>query len=77
MMKSAQIDYQQYASQMRAALSGPDICNPDRSLNHTYFNTKKGFYWSDKNHEQLTQGVIAHGLDVPAIREHYFKNSKT
>lgn len=31
---------------MRAALSGPDICNRDNSLNHAYFNTKKGFYWS-------------------------------
>ncbi len=45
-MKSAAIDYHGYAMAMRAALSGPDICNRDNSLNHAYFNTKKGFYWS-------------------------------
>ena len=67
MIQSAQIDYKSYAEQMRSALSGPDICNKDKSLNHAYFNTKKGFYWSDKNHEQLVQGVINYDLDVPAI----------
>lgn len=46
MSQSAQIDYKQYAAYMRGALSGPEICNKDNSLNHTYFNTKKGFYWS-------------------------------
>ena len=49
MIKNPQIDYKSYAEQMRAALSGPEICNKDLSLNHAYFNTKKGFYWSEKN----------------------------
>jgi hypothetical protein len=77
MSKSAQIDYKSYAEQMRAALSGSEICNEDRSLNHSYFNTKKGFYWSDKNQEQLIQGVLSHELDIPTIREQLFKNGKS
>lgn len=48
MNKGAQsIDYQQYSVFMRKALSGPEICNEDGTLNHIYFNTKKGFYWSE------------------------------
>ena len=46
-------------------------------MNHAYFNTKKGFYWSDKNHEQLVQGIIAYDLDAAAIRENIFKNGKS
>jgi hypothetical protein len=68
MMKSAQIDYKGYSEFMRAALSGPEICNKDHSLNHTYFNTKKGFYWSEKHSEQLVNGVLNCELDVPRIR---------
>lgn len=76
-MKGAQIDYASYSSFMRSALSGPEICNRDNSLNHAYFNTKKGFYWSEKHAELLTAGVLAHELDLPAIREQVFKNGKT
>jgi hypothetical protein len=57
-MKGAQIDYASYSSFMRGALSGPEICNKDNSLNHAYFNTKKGFYWSEKHAEQLVHGVL-------------------
>ncbi len=53
---------------MRGALSGPDICNPDNSLNHAYFNTKKGYYWSEKHHQLLVQGVLAYEVDIPTIR---------
>jgi hypothetical protein len=76
-MKSAQIDYKGYAEFMRGALSGSEICNRDNSLNHAYFNTKKGFYWSEKHSEQLMSGVLNYELDIPQIREHFFKNSKT
>ena len=77
MSQSAQIDYKQYAAVMRGALSGPEICNKDNSLNHTYFNTKKGFYWSEKHNDLLVQGVVAYDLDIPTIREQMFKNNKT
>jgi hypothetical protein len=40
------LDYHQYAIFMRKALSGSEICKEDGTLNHVYFNTKKGFYWS-------------------------------
>ncbi len=58
-------------------MSGPEICNEDGSLNHTYFNTKKGYYWSDKHQQLLVQGVLAHDLDLTAIRELAFHNNKT
>lgn len=77
MSKGAQIDYKRYAELMRGALSGPEICNQDKSLNHIYFNTKKGYYWSEKHHQLLVQGVVAYGLDIPTIREASFSNQKT
>lgn len=49
MQKTAEIDYQTYAKSMRNVLSGPEICLPDKSLNHEYFNAKKGFYWSGES----------------------------
>ena len=77
MSRSAGIDYKSYAEFMRSALSGPEICNKDNSLNHAYFNTKKGFYWSEKNTENLIAGILAHDLNIPTIREINFKNSKS
>lgn len=77
MSKNAPIDYRSYAEFMRGALSGPDICNKDNSLNHAYFNTKKGFYWSEKHSEQLISGVLNYDLDVSKIREDTFKSTKT
>lgn len=49
MQKGADIDYQAYAKSMRGVLSGPEISLPDKTLNHEYFNAKKGFYWSGES----------------------------
>ncbi len=62
---------------MRNALSGPEICNKDNTLNHAYFNTKKGFYWSEKHNELLLNGVLTYDIDIAAIRQELFKNTKT
>ena len=62
---------------MRGALSGPEICNEDNSLNHLYFNTKKGYYWSDKHQNMLVQGVLAHGLDISTIHDITFHTHKS
>ena len=53
---------------MRAALSGSEICNQDHSLNHAYFNTKKGFYWSESNTQELINAVLNCDLNIPRIR---------
>lgn len=53
---------------MRKALSGPEICNEDGTLNHIYFNTKKGFYWSEDHNELLRQGLLKHGTDWQKIK---------
>ena len=34
MQKGADIDYENYAKAMRGVLSGPEICLPDKTLNH-------------------------------------------
>lgn len=47
MSQGGQIDYESYAKAMRLALSGPEICRHDGTLNHQYFNAKKGYYWSE------------------------------
>lgn len=62
---------------MRKALSGSEICNEDGTLNHVYFNTKKGFYWSDDHNELLKEGLLSYGVDWAKIRENVFKNAKT
>ena len=62
---------------MRRALSGTEISNKDGSLNHSYFNTKKGFYWSEKNTEALVEGIIKHGLDIGSIRGEVFRSNKS
>ena len=46
-------------------------------MNHAYFNTKKGFYWSDDNDRSLVEGIMAFDLDVATIREHFFGQAKT
>ena len=49
MREGGEIDYEAYSKAMRQALSGSEICRPDNTLNHQYFNAKKGFYWSEQN----------------------------
>ena len=63
MSKGGQIDYQSYAKAMRLALSGPEICRDDGSLNHQYFNAKKGYYWSEENNQELINGLCDHGTN--------------
>ena len=46
-------------------------------MNHSYFNTKKGFYWSDLNDKSLREGIIRYDLDIPTIRSHCFADKKT
>lgn len=77
MQKGADIDYQTYARSMRGVLSGPEISLPDKTLNHEYFNAKKGFYWSGDNESKLIDGIKACGKDWKKISNEYFNNTKT
>lgn len=67
MQKGASIDYQSYAKSMRSALSGPEICLPDKTLNHQYFNAKKGYYWSGESQSKLIDGIKTYGKDWKKI----------
>jgi hypothetical protein len=40
---------------------------PDHTLNHQYFNAKKGFYWSDTNEHTLIEGIKTYGKDWKKI----------
>lgn len=77
MSKGGQIDYTEYAKSMRGVLSGPEICLPDNSLNHGYFNSKKGFYWSENNELTLIEGIKKYGKDWKTIASEFFQNGKT
>lgn len=75
-MKGGEIDYEAYAKAMRQALSGCEICRPDSTLNHKYFNAKKGFYWSEENNEELLAGMMEHGKKWEEIASKHFKQTK-
>lgn len=76
-MKGAEIDYNSYARAMRGVLSGPEICLPDMSLNHEYFNAKKGFYWSEGNEHTLVEAIKAHGKDWRRIASEFYRDTKS
>ena len=79
MIQGAEIDYVDYAQRMRGELSGPDMCNKEKGniINHTYFNTKKGFYWSEKNRQALIEGIAKYDFDFPTIQNEMFRGSKS
>ena len=77
MSKGGEINYTEYAKAMRNALSGSDICLADHSLNHQYFNAKKGFYWSDDDDILLKQGIENYGTDWTRICRDVFRGKKS
>lgn len=77
MSKSTAIDYVAYSKAMRAGLSGEEICMQDSTLNHQYFHSKKGFYWSLDNEIRLGQGLRKFGLNAGMISKQIFNNEKT
>ncbi|KAL4472034.1 hypothetical protein ABPG72_007083 [Tetrahymena utriculariae] len=56
------LDYTQYAKNMRKDLSNKDIFQEDGSLNHSYFLTKKGQYWTLLNQKALQRGIELFGV---------------
>ena len=46
---------------MRLALSPQEMRLDDGTLNHVYFNAKKGQYWSIDNEKQLLRGLEVFG----------------
>ena len=69
-----EIDYRNYAINMRKAFSGKIIANlPQGDINHKYFNTKKGQYWSEKDEDTFQKGILKCGVDQPAdISKEFF-----
>lgn len=49
----------------------------DNSLNHQYFHTKKGFYWSANNEIELVEGLRKHSLNFEKISKDIFKGTKS
>ena len=61
-----------YIINMRKALCKENITLEDGSLNLKYFNVKKGHYWSKKENDELTKGVIKFGAcKYKEIKKHF------
>lgn len=50
-------DYQEYAKNMRLAMSSDEVICKDGGLNHEYFLHKKGGYWGPKEDNKLIKAL--------------------
>lgn len=57
-----QSNYEQYARNMRTALSLPEMVQTDGSIKHEYFLAKKGGFWGDKEVAKLKKGLKEFGF---------------
>ncbi len=66
---------EQYVLEMRKAFSNPNSIHPSGELNHKYFQTKIGQFWTDKDNTQLMKGLQEFGVGAwSEIKEKYLKN---
>lgn len=58
---SNDFDFNLYAKKMRKELSNQEIYCEDGAINHAYFLTKKGQYWTPHNQKALQRGLELFG----------------
>ena len=64
-----------YVLQMRKLFSNKNSILPDGELNHKYFQTKIGQYWTIEDNEKLIKGIEEFGVGAWAnIKSKYLKN---
>ncbi len=64
-----------YVLQMRKLFSNQNSILPDGELNHKYFQTKIGQYWTIEDNEKLMKGIEEFGVGAWAnIKLKYLKN---
>ncbi len=63
-----------YVTNMRKAFSSKNSILSDGELNHKYFQTKIGQYWTEEDKEKLIKGIIEFGVGAWAeIQAKYLK----
>ena len=64
-----------YVLSMRKEFSSKNSILPSGELNHKYFQTKIGQYWSDVEEESLVKGLADFGVGKwESIRKNLLKN---
>ena len=72
MKKDAETDY---VIKMRKAFSNKNSIFPNGELNHKYFQTKIGQYWTQEDNEKLIDGIQEFGVGAwDKIKKKYLKN---
>jgi hypothetical protein len=65
----------QYVISMRKEFSSKNSILPHGELNHKYFQTKIGQYWSEAEEANLIKGLTDYGVGKwDAIKKHLLKN---
>lgn len=69
------ISREDYVITMRKLFSNKNSITPKGELNHKYFHSKKGQYWSEEDNDNLIKGIEEFGVGAWAeIRAKYLKN---
>ena len=64
-----------YVLEMRKTFSNPNSINTNGDLNHRYFQTKIGQYWTDKDNDLLIKGISEYGIGAwETIKDKLLKN---
>jgi hypothetical protein len=63
-----------YVTEMRKAFSNPNSIHQNGEINHKYFQTKIGQFWTEKENELLIKGLHEYGIGQWAeMKSKYFK----
>jgi hypothetical protein len=69
------INREEYVIKMRKLFSYSSSITPTGELNHKYFHSKKGQYWSEEDNQNLIKGIEEFGVGAWAeIRAKYTQN---
>jgi len=64
-----------YVIKMRKAFSNKNSIFQNGELNHKYFQTKIGQYWTEEDNEKLIDGIHEFGVGAwDKIKKKYLKN---
>jgi hypothetical protein len=69
------ITRQEYNTEMRKAFSNRMCINEDGSINHRYFQSKVGQFWTEKDDKNLILGINEFGVNSnEEIKQKFLKN---
>jgi hypothetical protein len=66
---------EEYVISMRKLFSNKNCILPNGELNHKYFQTKLGQYWTEEENEKLSKGIEEFGVGAwKEIKTRYLNN---